>query len=123
MNSVVGILGTVALVICGQLMLKAGMKRVGAVGAARLRKPASLLRDIVRSPLVPLGFVVYGFSALAWIVILSRVELSFAYPFLGLAYAAVVAAAVVVFGERLAPRQWLGVALVVAGVVAVAASA
>lgn len=122
MSPIVGILGTVSLVICGQLMLKAGMKRVGPVGTDRLRRPGALLRDLGRSPLVPLGFGVYGLSALAWIVILSRVELSFAYPFLGLAYAAVVVAAVVVFEERLTPRQWLGVALVVAGVVAVAAS-
>ncbi len=117
------ILGTVALVVCGQLLLKTGMRRVGVIDAARLRTPSALALDVARTPAVVLGLSIYGASALAWIVVLSRTELSFAYPFLSLAYVIVTVAAMVLLGERFSGRQWAGLGAVVAGVLLVALSA
>ncbi len=117
------ILGTVALVVCGQLLLKAGMRRVGVVDAGRLRSPLALVAAVAKTPTVVAGLGIYGASALAWIVVLSRTELSFAYPFLSLAYVIVTVAAMVLLGERFTARQWAGLAAVVAGVLLVALSA
>lgn len=117
------ILGTVALVVCGQLLLKAGMRRVGVVDAERLRSPLALVAVVAKTPAVVAGLAIYGASALAWIVVLSRTELSFAYPFLSLAYVIVTVAAMVLLGERFSGRQWAGLAAVVAGVLLVALSA
>lgn len=116
------ILGTVALVVCGQLLLKSGMRRVGVVDAERARSPLALVVAIARTPAVVAGLAVYGASALAWIVVLSRSELSFAYPFLSLAYVIVTVAAMLVLGERFSARQWVGLASVVVGVLLVALS-
>ena len=122
MSAVPWILGAVALVVAGQLLLKVGMLRVGSIDAARLRSPISLVGAIAREPAVLLGFVIYAASALLWLFVLSQSELSFAFPFLSLAYAGVSAAATVLLKEWFAPRQWLGLALVTVGVIAVAAS-
>ena len=117
------ILGTVSLVVCGQLLLKAGMRRVGVVDAERLRSPLALIANVARTPAVVGGLTIYGVSALAWIVVLSRTELSFAYPFLSLAYVIVTVAAVRLLGERFSARQWAGLVAVVFGVLLVALSA
>jgi len=122
MSAIPSILGAVALVVAGQLLLKMGMLRVGSIDAARLRSPLSLVGAIAREPAVLLGFVIYAASALLWLYVLSRSELSFAFPFLSLAYAGVSAAATVLLKEHFTAHQWMGLALVTFGVIAVAAS-
>ncbi len=84
---------------------------------------AALVAAVAKTPTVVAGLGIYGASALAWIVVLSRTELSFAYPFLSLAYVIVTVAAMVLLGERFTARQWAGLAAVVAGVLLVALSA
>ena len=122
MSDVPWILGTVALVVAGQLLLKIGMLRVGAVDRNRLRAPMQLLADVAREPAVVIGIIVYGLSGLLWLYVLSRAELSFAFPFLSLAYAGVTAAATVFLKEHFSARQWFGLVLVIFGVFAVAVS-
>ena len=122
MSAIPGILATVTLVVTGQLLLKSGMQRVGAIDRARLGAPLALIRQIARQPAVVIGFGIYGLSALLWLYVLARAELSYAFPFLALGYAGVTAAATLVLKERFTWRQWLGLLLVVLGVAAVAAS-
>ena len=122
MSSIPWILFTVALVVVGQLLLKVGMQRVGAIEGEQLRAPLALVGRVAREPAVVLGFVIYGLSAIVWIYVLSRADLSFAFPFLALAYAGVTAAATVVLKEPFAPKQWIGLVLVMIGVTLVAAS-
>ncbi len=117
------VLAIVCLIVVGQTLLKVGMDRVGAIGVSRLRRPLPLLRRVGTQPAVLLGLGLYVVSAMGWIVVLSRVDLSVAYPFLGLSYAAVPVVAVVVLRERFSVTKWVAVALVFAGVVLVALSA
>ena len=122
MSAIPWILATVVLVVCGQLLQKAGMQRVGAVTAERLRSPLRLVRDVAREPRVVLGIGVYGASALLWLYVLSMAELSYAFPFLAIAYVGVAAASTLVLKEALSLKQWAGLFCVMAGVVLVAAS-
>ena len=123
MSAVPWILGAVALVVAGQLLLQVGMLRVGAISGEHMRSPLALVGTIAREPAVVIGFLIYGASALLWLFVLSQSELSFAFPFLSLAYAGVSAAATVLLKEHFTGRQWLGLVLVTVGVIAVAASA
>ncbi len=123
MSEIPGILVAVLLVITGQLVLKIGMLRVGAIDRERARTPLALVFEIARQPAVVGGLAIYGVSALLWLYVLSRTELSYAYPFLSLAYAGVTAAATVLLKEPFTRRQWLGLLFVMAGVMSVAASA
>lgn len=122
MNALPVILIAVVLVISGQLLLKVGMRSVGEIDGSRLRSPLRLILRIATRPALSAGFTLYAASAILWLYVLSRSELSFAYPFLSLAYAGVTAAATVVLKERFSGRQWAGLCLLAAGVVAVAAS-
>lgn len=122
MIAVLWILSAVVCVVAGQILLKIGMHRVGAIEREHLKAPVALAMSVARQPAVVAGIALYAVSALLWLYVLSRSALSFAYPFLSLAYAAVTAAATLLLKETFTWRQWAGLMLVIAGVVAVAAS-
>jgi drug/metabolite transporter (DMT)-like permease len=122
MNGIPLILATVGMIVVGQLVLKSGMRRVGKIDRSRAKNLGQLVGVIATTPQVILGLGIYGLSAGFWIVVLGRTDLSYAYPFLALAYVAVTALATVIFREPFRGRQWLGLALVVAGVAIVAIS-
>ncbi len=63
-----------------------------------------------------LGLIFYGLSAVCWLWVLSRAQLSFAYPILALSYPIVVALSAWVFSEIVTPLHWLGVIVIVVGV-------
>ena len=62
------------------------------------------------------GLVVYGVSAIFWLWVLARAQLSFAYPILALTFPIVVGASAVLFSESIGPLRWIGVGMVMCGV-------
>jgi multidrug transporter EmrE-like cation transporter len=62
------------------------------------------------------GLIVYGLSAVCWLWVLSRAQLSFAYPILSLTFPIVVGLSAVLFSEFISPMRWTGVGLIVVGV-------
>jgi multidrug transporter EmrE-like cation transporter len=66
--------------------------------------------------------MLFGVSAVFWLVVLSRVPLSVAYPFVGLSYIAIVVGARVLLGEHVPLLRWAGVVVVAAGIVIVGVS-
>ena len=116
------IIASVSLGVAGQLCLKVGMNRVGAIDAASLARPVETLLSVFSMPLVWLGLACYGLSALLWLVILSRLELSRAYLMLACMYVLIPLVSWLFLGERIPPMRWLGMIVVVVGVVIVARS-
>lgn len=123
LRTLVPVLVAVVLVTAGQTTLRWGMQLVGPIDGTRVRRPLHLFGEVATKWQVWVGFTLYAASAVAWIYALSRVPLSVAYPFLGLTYVGVAAIAELALGERLTPAQWLGILLVVAGVIGVALTA
>jgi drug/metabolite transporter (DMT)-like permease len=116
------ILLSVGLAAVAQLTLKAGMNRVTeASGTATLS--GGSLKAIASNPVVWAGLALFGLSALAWLFVLSRTSLSFAYPFASLTYLLIVLVDRFVFHEEVPPARWAGVALIMAGIVLVARTA
>ena len=68
------------------------------------------------SPLLYLGFILYGFSAFLWIYALKYLPLSRVYPFTFLTFVLVLVLSYLIFGERLSPINFVGIALIVIGV-------
>jgi len=103
----------------GQLILKHGMQL-----ATNKQKAAggSLVIGAATSPWVWLGLAVFGISAVVWLVVLSRVPLSLAYPFNAFGYLVILTASIVVLHERANLFTWAGTTLVVAGLVIVVLS-
>jgi drug/metabolite transporter (DMT)-like permease len=73
------------------------------------------LPSIVGEKFVFLGLAAYLISAALWLVVLSREELSFAYPLIGIGYIFVAILAYFLFGEALTILRLLGIILIVAG--------
>lgn len=114
---------SVVLVVTGQTLLKLGMVRVGPIGLAELRRPVALTLRMMSFWQVWIGLTLYAVSAALWIIALSLVPLSVAYPFLGLTYIGIAIIAVVKLREWLTLTQWIGIGLVVLGVMVVTISA
>jgi multidrug transporter EmrE-like cation transporter len=102
-----------------QLLLKQGMLRVGgfALDAGAL---AAVAPKIIANPFVWAGMLSYVVSVAVWLVVLSRVEVSYAYPMVGLGYVFATAVAWVAFGEHVSPMRLAGMFVVCIGIYIIA---
>ena len=113
------ILLSVVLAAVAQLTLKHGMDQVAARTGV-LRFDAESVRDVVTTPAVWAGLVLFGFSAAVWLAVLSRASLSFAYPFASLTYVLIVLADRFVLDQEVPALRYAGVVCIVVGIVLVA---
>ncbi|MEP7059320.1 MAG: EamA family transporter [Actinomycetota bacterium] len=118
------ILISVCLAGTAQVTLKLGVDRVTkAGGGGHIALGGGGLKDLATSPVIWGGLALFGVSAIIWLFALSRVDLSFAYPFAALGYVIIVLASLTVLHESVPPLRWAGVALIMAGIVLVARTA
>lgn len=103
----------------GQISLKYGMKQFGALGAPGASMVGGLARAII-TPYVLLGLCLYAVSSGFWLVVLSKWALSYAYPMIATNYLLVVLLSRAFFRENVLPLQWVGIVLMVTGLVLVA---
>lgn len=113
---------SVGLAVCGQISLKIGMTKVGEISVEHLARPLQTLIDVFSNLNVVLGLMLYVLAAGIWLVVLSRVDLSFAYPMMGLSYVLILVISHFFLGENVMPLRWLGALLIFAGVVLISAS-
>lgn len=115
------ILFTVATNAFAQLMLKHGMMQLGELAIPGVH-PVLRIFQIVFQPWVFFGLCVFVISMASHLFVLSKVDLSFAYPFLSLAYVLVAVLAWQLFGEDLNALRIGGIALICVGTVLIAQS-
>jgi drug/metabolite transporter (DMT)-like permease len=115
------ILFTVTTNAAAQILLKTGMKGLSGLTLAPERVVQTVL-TVVFNPFVFAGLCMFVVSMASHLAVLSKVELSFAYPFLSLAYVIVTAWAFFVFGENVTALRVAGVALICLGTVLIANS-
>jgi len=113
------ILFSVAVAAVAQLTLKQGMNQVVETNG-RVGVDAGSLRAVATTPTVWLGLLLFGVSALIWLVVLSRTTLSFAYPFASLTYVLILLADRFLLDQRIPPLRYAGVAFIIVGIVLVA---
>ncbi len=115
-------IGLLLIAICasvmGQLFLKLGALKLGAVTFTNLGD--HLLR-IARIPELLLGLMAYGMGAVAYILLLTRVDLSIAGPAAASVYIFTVLLGYFVFHESVSTLRIMGIGLIVCGVVLIAA--
>jgi drug/metabolite transporter (DMT)-like permease len=116
------ILLSVGCGVSGQLTLKLGMTQVGRVGAEALAQPLQVMLKAGTNPLILGGLGLYVLGAMAWLTVLSRVPLSFAYPILALSYAIVPVLAWMLLGEEVPSLRWVGIATICLGIFLVSRS-
>jgi drug/metabolite transporter (DMT)-like permease len=75
---------------------------------------------ILQSPLVLVGLVLYGIGSLAWIAVLARMDLSYAYPFLALNFILITLVSRLALGETIPTTRWIGIVVICLGIVLIA---
>jgi drug/metabolite transporter (DMT)-like permease len=115
------ILFTVFTNAAAQVMLKYGMMNIGSAAFANAN-PFLKIVGIVFSPFVFLGLLTFVISMASHLFVLSKVDLSYAYPFLSLAYVVVAVATYFLFGEEMNASRIAGIALICFGTVFIAQS-
>lgn len=116
------------LILCGvllnagaQLMLKAGMGQIGHFDFSMANVLPIGVKVMANPPIIT-GLVMYVVSVGVWLLVLSRVQVSFAYPMLSIGYVVNALAAYYMFGEPLTSLRVLGIFIIIAGVYLVAQS-
>lgn len=115
------VLAGVLLNAAAQLLLKAGTNRIGEF-AFSLDNLVPIGAKVATSAPILAGLGCYAVSVVVWIMALSRVPVSIAYPMLSIGYIVNAFAAWALFGESLAAQKLVGIGFIVIGVFLVARS-
>jgi len=104
-----------------QLLLKAGTNAVGHFEFS-LENALPVGMRLALEPHIMAGMACYVVSLVVWIMGLSRVEVSVAYPMLSIGYLINAVAAWYLFGESLTALRLTGIGFIIVGVFLVAKS-
>ncbi|HCY86049.1 MAG TPA: small multi-drug resistant family protein [Desulfobacteraceae bacterium] len=110
------ILTSVALSVLAQILLKLGMTH--PLVQTHLKTtilPAAYA--ILTNPFVLGGMAAYVAGAVFWLIVLARVEVSRAYPFVGLGFIGTMLFAYFFLNEPITLNKFMGTLLVVAGII------
>lgn len=118
-SSILLILFSIFIAVAGQILLKIGVNRIGIVDFSGLEALKQLFFGVIKSPLVISGLFLYVISAAIWLVVLSAVDLSFAYPFIGLTYVMVLILSRFILKEDVNLIRWAGALIITIGVIVI----
>jgi multidrug transporter EmrE-like cation transporter len=118
-KSILLILISISIAVGGQILLKIGMNRIGNIAVNSMSSLGHLFLGVVKSPIVLVGLFMYVISAAIWLVVISAVDLSFAYPFIGLTYVLILIVSKFILKESVNPIRWAGAAIITIGVVVI----
>lgn len=105
----------------GQLMLKKGMSTLGPITLS-VDKLIGTLWSIGTNPYVFFGLLIYVCGTVFWLSALSRVDLSYAYPFASLSYIAMIIGGWLLFSEKIDIWRILGSVTIMIGVILISRS-
>ncbi len=105
----------------GQLLLKKGMSTLGPITLSA-DKILSTLWSIGTNPYVFIGLFIYVCGTVFWLSALSRVDLSYAYPFASLSYIAMIVGGWLLFSEKIDIWRILGSVTIMIGVILISRS-
>ncbi len=108
---------------CANLMMKAGMTKVSMAGDVLKDGLSAAIATVLTNPLLMIGLACFGLNAALYMFALQSpaLKISIAYPIMvGGGYAIIATVAYFALSERMTLGQWIGVTLVLAGVVVIA---
>lgn len=105
---------SISFSVAAQFSLKAGMSSAGV--KAVLAQPFGIqtVLTILFEKFVFGGFLLYGFGAIIWLAVLSKWDVSKAYPLVGLGFVLTVVVGYLI-GEQVTVSRVAGVVLICAG--------
>ncbi len=116
------ILFSVSCSAFAQILLKHGMAQPGMQQVLSDGDSWSIARSIATDISIWGGLFLYGLSALIWLFVLARLDVSVAYTFVALGFLITMALGCLIFGEAFTLRKVLGTLIVAVGIYLVAAT-
>lgn len=116
------ILFSVSLSAIAQIVLKTGMSSPLVAQVMKLGSPFEVAIQIALNPWVIGGLGLYFLGAMVWLFVLARVQVSVAYPFVGLGFILTMIMGKYVMGDDITVSRLAGTLLVATGVVLIARS-
>ena len=115
--AVVGlILLSVTLSAIAQISLKIGMSSPPVATALAQGEAGRIALSVVATPHILTGLACYGLGMVVWLAVLAKVDVTIAYPFVGLGFLVTLALGVLLLGESMSATRLIGTVLVVLGV-------
>lgn len=114
------ILVSVSCSAVAQLLLKTGMSQPLVAAALESAQTRAIAVAITTNIWIICGITLYFLSAVVWLFVLARVEVSFAYPFVGLGFILTLLLGKVVMGDAVTMSRVMGTLLVAVGVFMIA---
>jgi drug/metabolite transporter (DMT)-like permease len=103
----------VCLLVTGQILFKWGLEAVGGFSVAKIF-------SIVFQPWIILGLMLYVVATVVWFYVLSKANLSLAYPLQSISYVIGLFASRFILHESIPATRWMGVLVIMLGVALVA---
>lgn len=121
-----GVLGLIIVSILmsssAQILLKYGMSSRWVLLSLESREINRIVWAVATNPNVVGGLLMFGLSVVVWLIVLSRIDVSLAYPFVALGIVFTAIAGRIILGENLPIFRIMGLGVIVTGVIMVAMS-
>ncbi len=107
--------------VFAQISLKHGMHKHGKVKLTF----KTFIKDVFKiyiNIFVIIGMLSYFVSFLLWLIVLSKLDLSYAYPIVSINFALVALSSKIFFKERVSKKRWLSIFIIIIGVILVTLS-
>ena len=111
MNVILIILIGILFASLGQVLLKIGMNAVGSINTIAYSDIVSIFSNLY----IILGLLMYGLSAVFWLIALSQKDLSYVYPFISLTFIIVLFLSYFVLKEQIGTARIIGTIIIVGG--------
>lgn len=107
---------TIVFTVYGQIIIKWQVNKAGALPQNNLEK-ISFLIHLLLNPWVFSAFLVAFFASLTWMAAVTKLQLSFAYPFISLSFVLVLISSSLFFNETMTLQKIFGMCFIVAGII------
>ena len=93
----------------GQMFLKFGMNQIGSIKRSDFENPVSLMLAVFTNTWILMAIPLYFCGFIVWLIVLSKLDLSYAYGFLALTYVLIPLMSWLVLGESIPAFRWVGI--------------
>jgi drug/metabolite transporter (DMT)-like permease len=122
-SNLVVIIFTVCMSALAQVLLKVGALKIPSERFTGVNSETALaFSSVLFSKYIFTGMIIYVFSAAMWIWVLTKVDISLAYPFISLSFIITLGFGVTLFQEPLTAMKLFGTAIIMIGCVIIAKS-
>ena len=107
---------TIFFTVYGQIVIKWQVNSAGSLPIEPVEKINFILRLLLH-PWILSGLFSAFLASLTWMAAMSKFDISYAYPFMSLAFVCVLALSALIFRESLTLSKCIGMGVIVAGIV------